>query len=60
MKVTIFSLVALAAVALGAAVPLKSVIVTYPDATPNDIIDSAMSAIKTGGGVITHEYKLIK
>ncbi|TVY20439.1 Uncharacterized protein LARI1_G001012 [Lachnellula arida] len=60
MKLTIFSVVALAAVAFGVAVPLKSVIVTYPDATPNDIIDSAMSAIKSAGGVVTHEYKLIK
>ncbi|TVY41400.1 Uncharacterized protein LOCC1_G003854 [Lachnellula occidentalis] len=60
MKVAIFSIIALVALVLGAVAPQKSVIITYPDATPNDIIDSAKSAIKDAGGIITHEYKLIK
>ncbi|TVY23870.1 Uncharacterized protein LHYA1_G006167 [Lachnellula hyalina] len=59
MKIAIFSVVALAALVSGL-LPQKSVIITYPDATPNDIIDSAKSTIKDAGGTITHEYKLIK
>ncbi|KAH6670053.1 hypothetical protein B0J14DRAFT_486237 [Halenospora varia] len=53
-------LFALASVAIGAAMPQKSVIVSYPDSTPDSIVDQAMDAIKQAGGVITHEYKLIK
>ncbi|TEY48903.1 hypothetical protein BOTCAL_0289g00020 [Botryotinia calthae] len=45
---------------LSAAAPQKSVIVSYPDDTPNNIVQQAMDAIKNAGGVITHEYKLIK
>ncbi|KAM3084258.1 hypothetical protein ACMFMF_001615 [Clarireedia jacksonii] len=45
---------------LSVAVPQKAVIVSYPDDTPNSVIDKAMDAIRAAGGVITHEYKLIK
>lgn len=45
---------------LSAAAPQKSVIVSYPDDTPNNVVQQAMDAIKNAGGVITHEYKLIK
>ncbi|KAH8657021.1 hypothetical protein BGZ60DRAFT_472438 [Tricladium varicosporioides] len=55
-----FTLLALASVAIGAAMPQKSVIVSYPDSTPDSIVDQAMDAIKEAGGLITHEYKLIK
>ncbi|CAG8975551.1 hypothetical protein HYALB_00005619 [Hymenoscyphus albidus] len=57
---TSLSVLALAAVALGATVPHKAVIVSYPDETPDEIIQEAMAAIKSAGGLITHEYKLIK
>lgn len=40
--------------------PQKSVIISYPDNTPNDVVKQAMDAIKAAGGIITHEYKLIK
>jgi hypothetical protein len=60
MKSTIFSILALTAVVLGAAMPQKSVIISYPDATPDSVVDQAKSAIKDAGGIITHEYKLIK
>ena len=38
----------------------KSVIVTYPDGTPNSVLDQAKKAITDAGGVITHEYNLVK
>jgi len=38
----------------------KSVIITYPADTPNSILDQAKQAIRDGGGIITHEYQLIK
>lgn len=61
MKVAILTiLAAAAAVVSGAIVPQKAVIVTYPEGTPDSVMDQAMSAIKEAGGVITHEYKLIK
>jgi Mrp family chromosome partitioning ATPase len=60
MKLAIFSILALVAVVLGAAMPQKAVIVSYPDETPDSVVDQAKSAIKAAGGMITHEYKLIK
>lgn len=30
------------------------------DDTPNSVLDKAKDAIKAAGGMITHEYKLIK
>ncbi|PQE22816.1 ase inhibitor propeptide protein [Rutstroemia sp. NJR-2017a BBW] len=60
MRFTLFSIFLLVAVALSAAVPRKAVIVSYPDDTPDSVIDKAMDAIRAAGGVITHEYKLIK
>jgi hypothetical protein len=38
----------------------KSAIVSFPKDTPNDIVAQARSAIIAAGGVITHDYKLIK
>lgn len=60
MKFTILSTLAFAAVVLGATMPQKSVIISYPDDTPDSVVDQAKSAIKSAGGMITHEYKLIK
>jgi hypothetical protein len=60
MKFATLSLLALATVALGATVPQKAVIVSYPDETPDYIISQAMDAIRDAGGMITHEYRLIK
>lgn len=63
---TKFTSIALLAISLFAipglstAAPQKSVIVSYPDDTPNDVIQQAMDAIKKAGGTITHEYNLIK
>jgi len=38
----------------------KSVIISYPKDTPQNIVDQARDAIVAAGGIITHEYKLIK
>ncbi|KAK0741762.1 hypothetical protein B0T21DRAFT_283691 [Apiosordaria backusii] len=38
----------------------KSVLISYPPETPDSIVDDAKKAIKDAGGIITHEYTLIK
>ncbi len=38
----------------------KQVIVYYPDSTPDWVVDAAKKTITDAGGVITHEYNLIK
>ncbi|KAG9231018.1 hypothetical protein BJ875DRAFT_134185 [Amylocarpus encephaloides] len=60
MKFSILPALVLASVALGATVPQKAVIVSYPDETPDDVVKQAMTAITDAGGVIIHEYRLIK
>ncbi|KAF1990693.1 hypothetical protein K402DRAFT_389623 [Aulographum hederae CBS 113979] len=61
MKLFIYTLLlALLAAFVMAAAPHKSVIISYPDGTPDSVIAEAIKAIKAAGGVITHEYKIIK
>ena len=60
MKFAIASLLTMSAVVLGAQLPQKAVIISYPNETPDHILDQAKDAIKAAGGMITHEYKLIK
>ena len=43
-----------------AVAPQKAFVVTFPDATPDSVIDRAKDSIRSAGGLITHEYKLIK
>lgn len=38
----------------------KSVVVTYPQDTPNSVLTTAKNAIIDAGGIITHEFQLIK
>jgi hypothetical protein len=38
----------------------KSVLVTYPPETPDSVVTQAKQAIVDAGGIITHEYTLIK
>ncbi|KAH8899474.1 hypothetical protein GQ53DRAFT_741603 [Thozetella sp. PMI_491] len=38
----------------------KSVIITYPEETPDSVLDQAKDAIRASGGTVTHEYQLIK
>ncbi|CAK7198413.1 hypothetical protein SEUCBS139899_001074 [Sporothrix eucalyptigena] len=53
---------AVMALAMGAsAVGIKKqVIVTYESNTPDWVLNEAKDAIRAAGGVITHEYNLIK
>ncbi|KAJ5317312.1 hypothetical protein N7508_001820 [Penicillium antarcticum] len=43
-----------------AAKVLKSVIVTFPKGTPDSVVTRAKDSLVASGGVITHEYHLIK
>ena len=56
------TIVATLAVAQGvAAVDVqKSVIVSFPTGTTDDIVNRAKDDIRKAGGIITHEYQLIK
>jgi hypothetical protein len=56
----IYLLVSLFALATVAVAPQKAVIVTYPEGTPDSVMNQAKDAIRKAGGMITHEYKLIK
>ncbi|KAI0001549.1 hypothetical protein F4779DRAFT_622399 [Xylariaceae sp. FL0662B] len=38
----------------------KAIIVSFPTETADDVVSKAMDQIRTAGGVITHQYKLIK
>lgn len=60
MKLAITTILAVVTVALAATAPQKSVIVSYPDETPDSVVEQAKNAIVAAGGMITHEYKLIK
>lgn len=57
---SLLPVLALASVTMAVVQPQKSVIVSYPDNTPDSVVDQAKDAIKAAGGFITHEYKLIK
>ncbi|ERF75902.1 hypothetical protein EPUS_01268 [Endocarpon pusillum Z07020] len=43
-----------------AVAPQKAVIVTYPDDAPDSVLDQTKKEIERAGGIITHEYKLIR
>jgi hypothetical protein len=60
MKLSILALLTFAVGVLSALSPQKAFIVTYPEDTPDSTIDVAMKAIQDAGGMITHEYQLIK
>jgi hypothetical protein len=60
MKLSILTLLTLVMGVFSALAPQKAVIVTYPEDTPDHVLNKAMEAIEAAGGMITHEYKLIK
>jgi hypothetical protein len=60
MKFTILSILALITVVMAAAQPQKAVIVSYPNDTPDSIVNQAKDAIIASGGRIIHDYILIK
>ncbi|KAK4186034.1 hypothetical protein QBC35DRAFT_502270 [Podospora australis] len=61
MKFFAFFIAALTFFAGAIAVDIqKSVLITYPSETPDHVVEQAKKAIVDAGGVITHEYTLIK
>jgi len=62
MKFTILSVLALITAALAATTSneRKSVIVSWENGCPDSVVEKAKAAIVDAGGIITHEYKLIK
>ena len=58
MRSTIITLlIALLCAFVFAAAPQKAIVVSFDDPnTPQSAVDAAMDAIKSAGGVITHEY----
>ncbi|KAK5137099.1 hypothetical protein LTR08_001108 [Meristemomyces frigidus] len=61
MKLPIaFLLLALFAVMGLTTTPLKQIIVSYPNDTPTSVLDEAKDAIRKAGGIIEHEFSLIR
>lgn len=56
----LLALFAFLSLVAAAAQPQKSVIISWPSDTPNHIIDAAKAEILKAGGVITHEYHILK
>lgn len=56
MKLTLSLLLTLLLAFTWATSPQRSVIVSYPDDTPDSVLDEAKSAVKQAGGMIIHEY----
>ncbi|KAH8726073.1 hypothetical protein GQ44DRAFT_614557 [Phaeosphaeriaceae sp. PMI808] len=52
--------IALLATLTMAVAPHKSVIMSWPNDTPDSVIEAAKQKIIDGNGVITHEYNIIK
>ncbi|KAF2792153.1 hypothetical protein K505DRAFT_308170 [Melanomma pulvis-pyrius CBS 109.77] len=61
MRFAFFSfLLALVTASAMAVAPHKSVIISYPNDTPQSVVDDAMESIEKAGGKITHKYNIIK
>ncbi|KAF1831042.1 hypothetical protein BDW02DRAFT_572389 [Decorospora gaudefroyi] len=61
MRFAILSLlIALLATFAMAAAPHRSVIISWPNDTPDEIVEQSKEAIRKAKGVITHEYNIIK
>lgn len=62
MRFNVLSVLALISTAMATQTspPQKSIIVSYPKGTPDWVVDQAKQAIVSAGGIITHEYNLIK
>ncbi|TLS24798.1 hypothetical protein PpBr36_08076 [Pyricularia pennisetigena] len=61
MKLFAYVIAALTLVSTGLAVEVKKqVIITYPSDTPDSVLQQAKNMITESGGVITHNYDIIK
>jgi hypothetical protein len=38
----------------------RSVIISFPNDTPDSVVEDCKESIRSNGGVITHEYNIIK
>jgi len=56
----VLTLLFLTTLVAAVAQPQKSVIISFPSDTPYSVIEQAKEAVLNAGGVITHEYKIIK
>ena len=52
MRFAIIPMLALVTTVLAVQAPLKSVIVSYPDGTPDSVVTKAMDAVKAAGGMV--------
>jgi len=61
-RISLFlTLVLVLLVAMASAVaPMKRVIISYSNDTPQSVVDQAMREIEKAGGKITHKYNIIK
>ncbi|KZM24603.1 uncharacterized protein EKO05_0008699 [Ascochyta rabiei] len=57
---TLSVLTALFAATTMAVAPQRSVIISFPNETPDHIVEEAKEGIRKAKGVITHEYNIIK
>ncbi|EXJ93308.1 hypothetical protein A1O1_01700 [Capronia coronata CBS 617.96] len=60
MRFYLTLLLCLVAAVLALPPPQKPVVVQYPADTPKSVIQKAIEEIQKDGGIITHEYSLIK
>ncbi|CAO2648480.1 Nn.00g077470.m01.CDS01 [Neocucurbitaria sp. VM-36] len=61
MRFALLSLtIALLAAFAMAVAPQRSVIISWPNETPDQVVEDAKEAIRKAKGVITHEYNIIK
>lgn len=61
MRYALFSIVVALLVAFAMAVaPQRSVIISWPNETPDQIVEDAKEAIRKAQGEVTHEYNIIK
>ncbi|KEF51292.1 uncharacterized protein A1O9_12642 [Exophiala aquamarina CBS 119918] len=60
MRLFITVLLALITAGLARPAALKTVIVSYPNDTPSSVVDKAIEEVINAGGIVTHEYSLIK
>lgn len=56
MKTSILASIAAMLAVASASVPQKAVVVSYPDSTPDHVLQEAKQAFTAAGGMITHEY----
>ncbi|KAI9670148.1 MAG: hypothetical protein M1817_004485 [Caeruleum heppii] len=57
---TVIAIATVAFAVAASATELHPIVVSYPHQTPESVLTQAKQAIEAAGGVITHEYDLIR